>query len=132
MSAADIGDDARMAARRSQALKLADGTDWSRCSDHEVVAQLAAAVAARHLAAAIAPTKLMRMASPRVAAPGSSPPAAPASSPRAAPAAAPAADDSTFLSLDVAAMVATLRQAAETGAPFCEECARAAREAAAA
>ena len=31
MSAAAIGDDARMAARRSQALALADGTDWSRC-----------------------------------------------------------------------------------------------------
>jgi hypothetical protein len=52
---------------------------------------------------------------------------APASRP--ATPAAPVAEEPA-VDLDVAAMVLTLRAAAKDGTPFCEECARAARQAA--
>jgi hypothetical protein len=55
-------------------------------------------------------------------------PAAPApapTAPRASPVAAPPPVDTTFSAdIDVEAMVAVLRAAAEAGVPFCEECAR--------
>jgi hypothetical protein len=122
-----LGDDAALAALRLRALELADGNDWSRYEDHEVVAQLAAAQTQGRGGASPAPAgvRLFRLApAPEAAAPS---PPAPAPSPRAAAAAVPLAAETTFgLGLDVAAMVAVLRQAAQDGTPFCEECARAA------
>ncbi len=131
--AASAGDEVAMAALRVSALSLADGSDWSRCDDHEVVAQVAVAVARGRLRGgqvAVA-AKLFRLAP--VLAPQAAPAPALAPSPRAAPAAVAAAAETTFNSLlDTAAMVAALRQAAQDGVPFCEECERArlAREAA--
>lgn len=130
VQASDVTDDGAMAQARLRALALSDGTDLSRCGDHQVLYALA--VAPRDLESA-APVTLMRLVAPPAPAPA---PAAPAPSPApraAAPAAAPAppAADGTFgTSLDVAAMVAVLQQAARDGVPFCEECARAAAAAA--
>ena len=128
--AAAAGDDAAMAALRVSALALADGNDWARCDDHEVIVQLAAAQAQGRLATHAPPAARLYRLAP-VPAPGAAPaPApAPASSPRAAPASASssAAAETTFsAALDTAAMVAVLQQAAQDGVPFCEECARAA------
>lgn len=50
--AAALADDAAQARLRGQALALADGTDWSRCDDHAVVEQVAAAQAAGRLPSA--------------------------------------------------------------------------------
>ena len=125
--AAAAGDDAAMAALRVGALSLSDGSDWSRCDDHEVVAQVAAAQARGRMRGgqAPAPAKLFRLALAPAPAAAAAP--APAPSPRAAPAATAAAIETTFSpALDVAAMVAALLQAAQDGTPFCEECARAA------
>lgn len=124
------GDDTEMGALRNTALQSADGTDWSRVDDHQVVEHVAAAVLAGRLPGSAQATRApLRRLVANVAAPAASPPP-PAPSPPAAapsPASAPAAADTTFgLDLDVAAMVATLMQAAQDGTPFCEECARAA------
>ncbi len=126
--AADVTDDGAMAQARLQALALGDGTDWSRCGDHQVLHALAVAPPAQGSAT---PVALMRLVAPPAPAPAPAPPA-PSPAPRAAaPAPAPAAAEGTFgTALDVAAMVAVLQQAARDGVPFCEECARAAAAAA--
>jgi len=127
-------DDAALAPLRTLAVALADGTDWSRADDHQLIDQLAAALARGRLrtGAAAAP-KLSRLVPTVAPAPAPAPPPPAASSPRpSAPVAAPPPAETTFGSeLDVAAMVAVLQQAAQDGVPFCEECARAAAEAAA-
>lgn len=109
---------------------LADGTDLSRLDDSQIKQQLAAALEQGRLRAAAGPALLLRPVGQGLLPPPAAPPAAPVSSPRpAAPAAAaapPPAIESTFGSdVDVEAMVAVLRAAAQDGVPFCEECARA-------
>ena len=130
VQASDVTDDGAMAQARLLALALGDGTDWSRCGDHQVLHALAVAPPTQGPAA---PVALMQLVAPPAPAPAPAPPA-PSPAPRAAaPAAAPApaAADGTFgTALDVAAMVAVLQQAARDGVPFCEECARAAAAAA--
>lgn len=119
---------ALLAELRALALTLADGTALSRLDDHEVMALLQAA--APRLALGRTTPELRRLVPPPVE--GPAPPPPPAAAPRAAPAtAAPApASDSTFGSdLDVAAQVAVLVAAAQSGIPFCEECERARQEA---
>jgi len=133
--AAAAGDSAAVLPLRLVAPALADGTDWSRVDDQAVVDQIGAALAqGRLLIGATQQLQLRRLVSaePPVPPPPPPPPAA-ASAPRSAPAAAPPpAVETTFGSeLDVQAMVAVLVQAAQDGVPFCEECARAAAEAAA-
>jgi hypothetical protein len=126
-----VGDDAALAALRLAALALADGTELSRLDDHQLFDHLAALVADGRLRTAGARPELRRLVLAAAPAPAPAPlPVAPA--PRAAPVAPPPAAETTFGSeLDVAAMVAVLVQAAQDGVPFCEECARAAAEAAA-
>jgi hypothetical protein len=126
--AADVTDDGAMAQARLQALALGDGTDWSRCGDHQVLHALSVAPPSQ---APAAPVAMMRLVAPPAPAPAPAPPA-PSPAPRAAAPAAPApAAEGTFgAALDVAAMVAVLQQAARDGVPFCEECARAAAAAA--
>ena len=133
--AAAAGDDAEMAALRVSALTLADGQDWSRYGDHEVIAQMAAALTqARWITGAPTKATLYRLAPVLAPQAAPAPAPAPAPSPRAAPAAASStAAETTFsAALDPTAMVAALRQAAQSGVPFCEECARAAAAAVAA
>ncbi|MCV2355938.1 hypothetical protein LNV09_17490 [Paucibacter sp. B2R-40] len=125
-----IGNDAALGRLRSTARSLAEGTDLSRLDEHQLIELLTPLLVdgwlhldlRRPLAYQLVP----------VAAPVSTPaPAAPApAGPRPAVAAAPPEPvDSTFgSSLDVAAMVAVLKAAAESGVPFCEECARAAAQ----
>jgi hypothetical protein len=126
-----VGDDATLAAQRLAALALVDGTELSRLDDHQLIDHLAAAVAHGRLRTAGARPALRRLVVAAAPAPAPAPPP-PAAAPRAAPVAPPPAVESTFGSeLDVAAMVAVLVQAAQDGVPFCEECARAAAEAAA-
>ena len=128
--AAAAGDDVAMAALRVNALALADGNDWSRCDDHEVVLHVAVAQAQGRLATHAPPAAQLYRLAP-VLAPGAAPASAPAPapSPRATAAAASSftATETTFsAALDTAAMVAVLLQAAQDGVPFCEECARSA------
>ena len=132
---AAAGDDAVMVPLRVSALTLADGNDWSRHDDHQVITQLAAAQAQGRLAAHAPPAaKLYRLAPVAAAAPvpAPSPRAARAASPSAAAGAAATAQSSFSTMLDTAAMVAALQLAAQDGVPFCEECAREAAETAAA
>jgi len=127
-----IVDGAASARLRLAALGLGDGSDLSRCDDHQIVELLGAAVAQGRLAAGpVAAPQLLKLptSAPPAAAP---PPPAPAAAPRAAAAAQASVAETTFgAELDVAAMVVALQQAAQDGVPFCEECARAAAEAAA-
>lgn len=124
-----VGDDAAMQPLRLAALALADGSDLSRCDDHQVVQQLQVAVAQGRLPSgdAVAPTlrRLAPVGAPPPPAPAP-PPASAARAPAAAVAPPPAVETTFGLDLDVAAMVAVLQQAAQDGTPFCEECARAA------
>lgn len=121
-----IGDDAALAGLRLAALGLADGSDWSRCDDHELVRLLGHH---RHAAApdAAAPA-LYPLSAPRMAAAASPPPAASSAPARVAAAAeAPVLPSTSAFSVDVdvPAMVQALAAAARDGIPFCEECERA-------
>jgi hypothetical protein len=127
-----IGDDAALASLRLKALALTDGTELSQLDDQALIDHLAVAVAEGRLRIGGVRPELRRLVVGPAPAPATRPPpAAPVR--REAAAAPPAAVETTFGSeLDVAAMVAVLVQAAQDGVPFCEECARAAAEAAAA
>lgn len=108
--------------RRAQAVGL--GIEWSREDDHAVVHFLAWAAPAQADDNAPRPYPLAR----RVAAAAPAPAAA--ASPRASRAtAAPppsASQDTLSPNVDAAATANNLREAANDGVPFCEECARAA------
>jgi hypothetical protein len=126
-------DDADAGQLRDCAAGLGDGTDWSRLDDAQVKRLVAAALENGRLRTGTgAPVQLqfLGQAQAPAATPAPAPAPAPVSRPRPAAAATPAASpsgDATFGSdLDVAAMVATLRAAADDGVPFCEECAKAA------
>ncbi|MBX3635768.1 MAG: hypothetical protein KF683_10340 [Rubrivivax sp.] len=125
--AGDLVDAGAVAQLRLRVHALGDGADLSRLDDHAVAAVLAQALERGRLTLAGAPPRLLPLAQASAPPP---PPPAPAAGPRrAAPPAPAAATDLTFTpSLDVAAMVAVLRQAARDGVPFCEECARAAAQ----
>ncbi|MDE2396869.1 MAG: hypothetical protein KGL43_18875 [Burkholderiales bacterium] len=118
------------AAARRLALQLADGVDRSRLGEHEVLEDLAAEWASAVLVATGGePPLLFRLVGAVAAAPAPARAAAP-SRPRPAAVAPPAAEDTGFArDLDVAAQVAALVAAAQSGVPFCEECARAAAQA---
>ena len=128
MSSQPVGDDAALVGLRLAAAALADGTDWSRCDDHAAIEQVRLAVDSGRLAGGDQPATLpaLRPLAPRrVVAPAPAPPGR-STAPLAA-ALPPPPPESTFgANLDVAAMVNALRQAAQDGVPFCEECARAA------
>lgn len=125
---AGIGDAATMAEWRLRALARGAGDEMSRLSDHEIAARIVVAIEGGRVTLAGAPPRLLPLAPPPASA--APPPPAPAPSPRRAAPAAPAAAPATTFSqtLDVAAMVAVLRQAASDGVPFCEECAKAAAQ----
>lgn len=125
-----IGDDVAQDHLRCAARALADGTDLSRLDQHQLLELLLPRlVDGRPQSGLTKPLayRLVPVVAP-VSAPAPAPAANAAASPRtmaAAPPPAPA--DSTFApNLDVVAMVAALRAAAQDGVPFCEECARAA------
>lgn len=125
-----VGHGAVQSRLRSVARGLADGTDLASLDEHQLVALLTPWVADAWLCDEAAGRQSMAYRLVPVAAPAAAPAAAAAAptSPRPAAAAPPAAPaESTFAAnLDVAAMVAVLRAAAQAGVPFCEECARAA------
>jgi hypothetical protein len=121
-----LGDDAAVAALRLRALELADGMDWSRLDDHEVLAAVQRAAAPGQAAA----PPMFRLVVGSAAAPPAPAAAAAPTAPRAAAVAAPAvpdtsADTAFSANIDIAAMVQALRSAARDGVPFCEECERA-------
>ena len=128
------GDDGAQVRLRCTALAMADGTDLSRLDEQQLVDLLAPWLADGWLhigSSKPAVYQLVPVSAPAAAAALSTAPApAPASAPRpAAPSPSPAPVDSTFApNLDIEAMVAALRAAAQTGVPFCEECARAAAQ----
>lgn len=126
-------DDADAGELRGYALGLADGTDWSRLDDAQVKQQLAVALDDGRLRTGAGARVVLHGLGQVLAPVAAPPPPAPAPSPRAAPAAAPSPAETTFgADLDVAAQVAALVQAAQDGVPFCEECAKAAAQRAAA
>jgi hypothetical protein len=129
----DSLDDTTIASLRRVALALADGTELSRCDDHQVADMLGSAGRSLHPQGGA--LELYRLAPAAAAAPAApAPPAAPPRSSSAAAAAPPTAPSTSALSpdLDVAAMVRVLTEAARDGVPFCEECERARRARAAA
>lgn len=121
-------DDADAASARGCALGLADGTELSRLDDAQLKDLLSPALMSGRLTSVLGTPVVLRGLTQSAAPAAAPPPAAAASSPRAAPAPAPApAADTTFEpGLDVVAQVAALKQAAQDGVPFCEECAKAA------
>lgn len=122
-----IVDASALALLRNRAAALWPGADLSRVADHEVVALVRQALADGRLTRTGAVPRLLPLA-PAPAPPAPPPPAA-AASRRSAPAAPSAGPSTTFTPLlDIAAMVAALRQAARDGVPFCEECERAAAQ----
>lgn len=125
---AAVVDACGMALLRGQFAALSGGMELSRVADHDLVAMVRRARAEGRLLRTEAPPRLLPLAA--VLAPAAPPPTPPAAGPRRAPPSAPAAAPATTFSpaLDVAAMVAVLRQAARDGVPFCEECAKAAAQ----
>lgn len=127
-------DGAGLQALRADASCVDEGEDLSRLDDHALLDLLAAQISAgvMRVCGQRSETTLYRLVLTQAAAPPPAPAPSPAPTPARGSAAPPplAAVDSTFpASLDVAAMVATLRQAAQEGVPFCEECAKADAEA---
>lgn len=122
-----IVDASALALLRNRAAALSPGADLSRVADCEVVALVQRAWADGRLMRTGAAPRLLPLA-PAPAPPAPPPP--PASTPRRSAPAAPSAGPSTTFTplLDVASMVAALRQAARDGVPFCEECERAAAQ----
>jgi hypothetical protein len=110
-------DDPAIAVLRRRAHEASQGVDWSRVDDHAVVDFVG--WAAPSAGEGLSPT--LSKATPAAAA--APPPAAPAR-PRAAESDAPASTPLLSVNLDAAAMAQTLREAAQSGAPFCEECER--------
>ncbi len=119
-------DDVGRSALRCTAQGLTEGTELSRLDDAQLNDLLFAALMAGRLRpAAEAPVVLRQLT--QTAQPATAPRLTPAaSSPRAPTAAtsAPAAESTFEPNLDVAAQVAVLKQAAQDGVPFCEECAK--------
>ncbi len=126
-----MGDEVAMARLRQLALSAGAEAAPHRCGDHALAEHIAAGITAGSLRVC-GPAKaltLYGLAAVRAPAAAPAPPASSSSTPRAAPVAAPPPFETTFGSdLDVAAMVAVLREAAQAGVPFCEECAKAAAE----
>jgi hypothetical protein len=118
-------DDAEMARAREWAATLVEAGDLSLRADHAVMGLVRDALADGRLHENAVALKRLAFVAPRPA-PAPPPPRAPAPAPRPRAPAAPAAAATRML--DVAAMVAVLRQAARDGVPFCEECERAAAQ----
>ena len=120
-------DDADACQARLAALLQADGTDLSRLDDSQIKQHLAAALDQGRLRTDMGPPLILRALGQGLKPVAAPPPPAAASSPRPAPAAAPPPPvETTFgTDVDIEAMVAVLRAAAQDGVPFCEECARA-------
>ena len=123
-----VGDEVTMARLRQLALTAGAEASPQRCDDHALAERIAAGIAAGSMRVC-GPAKVLPLyglATPPAASSAPAPPApSPSPQPRAAPVAAPPTVETTFGSdLDVAAMVAVLRAAAQDGVPFCEECAR--------
>ena len=117
-------DDAHIAALRRRAHEAGLGVDWSQADDQAVSDFVAWAAP---LAAEFGP--MLQNLAPKATAAGAAPaPAAGSSRPRQAAAASPPAAPQATLGPDVdaAATAQNLRDAANDGVPFCEECARAA------
>lgn len=127
----DSLDDTVIAAGRLAALALSDGTELSRCDDHQIADLLRSAPRSFEPPGGGA-LQLYPLAA---AAASAAAPLAPSAPPRRSAAAAePTAVSLSALSpdLDVAAMVRVLTEAARDGVPFCEECERARKARAAA
>jgi hypothetical protein len=125
-------DEAGTAGVRAAVLQLDEGLPLPTVGEHDLLALVRAAVRSGRLRIDRAPPALLSLVSV-VQAPAPAPAAPPPRAPvRARPPAPSPAVDATFADLDVGAMVAVMEQAARDGTPFCEECARAARERAAA
>lgn len=111
-------DDQQSAALRRRAQEAGLGDDFSRLDD-AAVAEFAGWAAPSEggkpgpTLSALSPKRTIAAAPP--------PPGAPPR-PRAAEAAAAAPASLLSVNLDAAAMAQTLREAAQSGAPFCEEC----------
>jgi hypothetical protein len=118
------GDDVALAMLRRRAHEAGLGVDWSRADEHAVVDFVAWAAP---LDAPSGPT-LQNLAPKPTAAAAAPAPAASAARPRQAAAASPPPATQSTLGPDVdaAATAQNLRDAANDGVPFCEECARAA------
>lgn len=114
-------DDPAIAALRRRAQEAGLGGDWSRVDDQSVVDFVGWAAPSAGEGTGPTLSRLAPKATPAAAA--APPPAGPAR-PRAAEAAAPASTPLLSVNLDAAAMAQTLREAAQSGAPFCEECER--------
>ena len=123
-----VGDEVTMARLRQLALSAGAEASPQMCDDHALADRIVAGITAGSMRVC-GPAKAIRLLGmpPRQSAAPA--PASAAATPRAARAApAPAAETTFSDDLDVAAMVAVLRAAAQDGVPFCEECAKKAAE----
>ncbi len=124
-----IGDEVTMARLRQLALSVGAEASPQLCDDQALADRITAGITAGSIRVCgpAKPVTLYGLAVVRAPAAAPAPPAPSPAPPRAAPVAAPPPVETTFGSdLDVAAMVAVLRAAAQDGVPFCEECAKAA------
>lgn len=114
-------DDAEMAFWRTRAHRAALGGDWSRVDDAAVLEFVAWAAPAHGDGAGPALQRVV----PKITVAAAAPPASPSRATRAAAAPAAAAAATLGPDVDAAATAQNLRDAANEGVPFCEECARA-------
>lgn len=123
-----VGDEVTMARLRQLALTAGAEASPQMCDDQALVDRITAAITAGAMRVC-GPAKAIRLLGMPIRQAAAPPPSAAAAPPRAAAAAPPPAAETTFaVDLDVAAMVAVLRAAAQVGVPFCEECAKKAAE----
>lgn len=124
-----VGDEVTMAQLRQLALSAGAEASPQMCDDQSLAERIAAGISMGAVRVC-GPAKAIQLyGMPLRPAAAPAPASAPAAAPRAARAAPPPAAETTFSGdLDVAAMVAVLRAAAQDGVPFCEECAKKAAE----
>lgn len=130
-AAGAVGVDATMARLRLHAAEAGLEPNAARADDQNLADSISAGIASGLLkvCGAARSVKLLGFVASLAPAPA---PAAPAPARQRSAAAPPPAFEVGFAAgLDVAAMVAVLKQAAQDGTPFCEECAKAGAEAAA-
>ncbi len=124
-----IGDDVTMARLRLLALSAGAEASPQSCDDQALAERIVAGITAGSMRVC-GPAKALQLLGMPIRQAAAPAPSAAAAPPRAAAAAAPPpVAETTFAGdLDVAAMVAVLRAAAQDGVPFCEECAKKAAE----
>lgn len=120
-----IGDAVMMSRLRQLALAAGAESSPAMCDDQAVADRITAGITAGSIRVC-GPAQALRLSGLATFRAPAAAPARAAAPPRAAPVAPPAAQTRFGSDLEVAVMVAVLVQSAQDGVPFCEECAKAA------